>query len=413
MLARRLLPLFLVVVPALGWLRLEGEAAGLYLPETGVALMVLASVVGSAAVVLYLARALNRIAAEREAAVAVEHRVAALVEASNEAILSADTEGVITSWNPAASQLYGYSPDEIVGLPLSTLTPPGTTEDPTRLPGPVLAGERVTGYETPRLHKDGAVLEVELAVTPITEAGRVVGACAVSRDISESMRAKETLEAMVQNRTVELACAREETLRCLARAGEYRDDDTALHTERVGMNAVLVAEQLGLAESFVTLLRQAASLHDVGKIGIPDDILLKPGKLTPEEFEVMKQHTVMGSALLSGSASEILQLAEQVTLTHHERWDGTGYPAGLAGEEIPIAGRIVAVVDSFDAMTNARPYKLASAPDEALAEISRCSVKQFDPAVVAAFIQVDHEQRAERPGSTADPRPPVVDVDGL
>ena len=401
--ARRLLPLFLLLVPALGWLRLEGEVAGFYSRATGVALLVLVSVVGFATAVLYLARALNRIDAEREGAVAVERRLAALVGASNEAILSADNEGVITSWNPAASRLYGYSAREIVGLPLSMLVPRGNTGDRARLSGAVLAGEPVAGHETRLLRRDGSLVDVKLTVTPIEEAGGVVGACAISHDISERLRARETLEARVKSRTAELARSRQETLKCLALAGEYRDDDTAHHTERVGLNAALVGARLGLPESFVALLRPAASLHDLGKIGIADEILLKPGKLTCGEFEAMKQHTVMGSALLSGSGSEILQLAEQVTLTHHERWDGTGYPAGVAGEAIPIAGRIVAVVDSFDAMTNDRPYKRASSVDDALSEISRCSGTQFDPEIVAAFLEVDHKQPSscELPGSAA------------
>ncbi len=408
--ARRLLP-FVLLLPLLGWLRLEGEAAGLYSLETGVALMVLICVVVFAVAILYLARTLNRVDAERERTLAVEHLLATLVDASNEAILSADTDGIITSWNPGAERLYGYQADEVLGSPLSMLIPPARGGDRARLFEAALAGERVAGYDTRRLHKDGSMLDVAVTAAPLKQGEVVIGACSISHDISERLGAREILEATVQERTAELVRSREETLKCLALAAEYRDDDTAQHTERVGASAAMVARQLGLPDEFVALLRQAAPLHDVGKIGIPDEILLKPGKLTREEFEAMKQHTVMGANLLSGSDSEILQLAERIALTHHERWDGGGYPAKLAGEDIPIAGRIVAVVDSFDAMTNDRPYRRASSVTDALGEIRRCSGSQFDPAVVAVLMELHPGQltSAKRSGP-AETGPSVKDL---
>jgi putative two-component system response regulator len=138
----------------------------------------------------------------------------------------------------------------------------------------------------------------------------------------------------------------------------------------------------------VELIRQSAPLHDVGKIGIPDAVLLKPGKLTAEEYEVVKTHTTIGAALLSHGQSELLIMAEQIALTHHERWDGTGYPYGLKMEEILLAGRIVAVVDVFDALVNERPYKSAWLVEAALAELINQKVRQFDPRVVEAFCRV-------------------------
>jgi putative two-component system response regulator len=134
------------------------------------------------------------------------------------------------------------------------------------------------------------------------------------------------------------------------------------------------------------MLRHAAALHDVGKIAIPDRVLLKPGKLDPEEWELMKTHTTAGAQILAGSQSQLVQLGETIALTHHERWDGAGYPEGLAGEAIPIAGRICAVCDSYDAMTSRRPYKDAMLPADALAEIQREAGRQFDPDLVAAFL---------------------------
>jgi putative two-component system response regulator len=196
------------------------------------------------------------------------------------------------------------------------------------------------------------------------------------------------LEQQVRERTQGLEEAQHATLRRLALAAEYRDDDTGVHTRRVGSLAGQLGRSLGLGQKQALLLEQAAPLHDVGKIGIPDSILLKPGKLTPEEFEVIKSHTIIGAQILSGSSSPWLQLAEHIALTHHEKWDGTGYPRGLSGIDIPIEGRIVAVVDVFDALTHDRPYKKAWPLEEALAEIQRQSGRQFDPEVVEAFVQL-------------------------
>jgi putative two-component system response regulator len=172
--------------------------------------------------------------------------------------------------------------------------------------------------------------------------------------------------------------------------GEYRDDDTNRHTERVARTAALLAGNLGLDIETTETIKRAAPLHDVGKIGIPDEILLKPDKLTAEEFELIKTHTVIGGRILCESNFPILKVATEIAFTHHERWDGNGYPAGLKGEEIPIAGRIVALADAFDAMTHARPYKSAFSVEHAVAEIQRCSGAQFDPRIVEAFMTLDH-----------------------
>lgn len=186
--------------------------------------------------------------------------------------------------------------------------------------------------------------------------------------------------------------ARLETLRRLALAAEYRDDNTHEHTERVARTASRLAEMLGLETSHVTLIHQAAPLHDVGKLAVSDTILLKPGKLTSEEFEEVKKHPVAGAAILSGSSSDVLNLAQEIALTHHEWWDGSGYPSGLKGDSIPLGGRIVALSDVFDALTHARPYKEAWPIPDAVDEVRRLSGRQFDPTVVRAFLQLDHDQ---------------------
>jgi putative two-component system response regulator len=197
----------------------------------------------------------------------------------------------------------------------------------------------------------------------------------------------QRLEAAVRERTRELVEAQIEIIERLAIAAEFRDDNTGQHTQRVAQMSALLARQLGLSDAQVSLIARAAPLHDVGKIGVPDTILMKMGKLTPAEFEVVKQHTVIGARILSGGKFPLLQLAEEIALSHHERWDGAGY-AGLRGTEVPLAGRIVAVADVFDALTQQRPYKPAWPVAEAIAEIDRQRGRQFDPAIVDAFLRV-------------------------
>jgi putative two-component system response regulator len=198
------------------------------------------------------------------------------------------------------------------------------------------------------------------------------------------------LEQRVEERTRELEQARRETLERLALAGEFRDDETHEHALRVGRTAQLLAARLDLAEQEVELIGRAAPLHDIGKLGVPDAILLKPGRLTADEFAVMKEHTLIGARILAGSVSAVLRSGEVIARSHHERWDGGGYPDGLSGEQIPLAGRLVAVADVFDALTHERPYKVAWPQDEAVAEIRRVAGEQFDPDVVRAFDQLDH-----------------------
>ena len=221
------------------------------------------------------------------------------------------------------------------------------------------------------------------------------------------------LEEAVRQRTAELEASRKEVIYCLARAAELRDDDTGHHVLRVGQYAAVIGRALGLDEATVEMLEQAAQLHDIGKIGIPDEILLKPGKLDPEQYERMQKHAVLGKRIieplpaggwerlkkhvrigqqvLQCGASPILQMAAQIALTHHERWDGTGYPLGLAGEDIPLEGRITAVADVFDALASKRPYKPALPIDQCFAMIEAERSRHFDPRILDAFLSCRRE----------------------
>lgn len=193
------------------------------------------------------------------------------------------------------------------------------------------------------------------------------------------------LEARVRERTRELEAAQVEILQRLAMAAEYRDDTTGRHTFRVGQLAAALARKVGLPEAEVELIRLAAPLHDLGKVGIRDRVLLKPGKLSSDEYREMKAHVSIGARILSGSHFPLLRMAETIALTHHERWDGTGYPEGLRGDQIPLVSRLVAVADVFDALTHQRPYKSAWNAAEALEALGRERGLQFDPDVVDAL----------------------------
>ncbi len=229
------------------------------------------------------------------------------------------------------------------------------------------------------------------------------------------------LERAVRARTAELEESRLEIIRCLARAAEYRDNETGRHVLRVSRYAGIIARELGLERELVELLEQAAMLHDVGKIGIPDSILLKPGKLDPEEIELMQKHcgygkrifqpmtsdefqayashTTLGASIIKPCRAPVLDLAARIALTHHEKWDGSGYPIGLAGEDIPLEGRITAVADVFDALSSKRPYKPAFPLDRCFAIMEEGRDSHFDPRVLDAFfarrgdiirVQIDH-----------------------
>ncbi len=218
-------------------------------------------------------------------------------------------------------------------------------------------------------------------------------------------RSKQTLEDTVERRTRELRHALEEvtraqrlvqeghldTIRRLTIAAEYKDHDTAGHIERIGRYSEVLGHAMHLAPGTVDLLLHAAPMHDVGKLGIPDHILLKPGPLDDEERRIMNTHTTIGAQILTGSTSPVIQMGERVALAHHEKWNGAGYPKGISGETIPLEARICAVVDFFDALTMDRPYRKAVANDEVVRMIRDESGRSFDPSVVEVFLDVRAE----------------------
>jgi putative two-component system response regulator len=299
---------------------------------------------------------------------------------------------------------------QITGLEILRLlrTDPGTRHLP------VLILTASTEAETRRSALElGATDFLAKPVDPLELVPRVRNAL-TTKDFQDRLaRHAGDLEQIVCRRTAELEASRKEVIHCLARAAEYRDDVTGQHVVRVGRFAGIIARALGFRPADAEALELAAQLHDVGKIGIPDAILHEPGKLDPEMFAVMRrhcafgnrilapladadyarlrQHVDLGAGLLNISSSPIISLAARIAQTHHERWDGTGYPLGLAGEDIPLEGRITAVADVFDALSSARPYKQALPREKCFAILTEGRGTHFDPTVLDAFFACSAE----------------------
>lgn len=199
---------------------------------------------------------------------------------------------------------------------------------------------------------------------------------------------KGVLEEMVRKRTAEVIQSRLEIVQRLGRASEYRDNETGRHILRMSHSAALLAKQIGWSKERCDLMLYASPMHDLGKIGISDTIMLKPARLTDEERAIMETHTTIGADILSGSNNELLETARVIALTHHEKWDGSGYPRKLAGEAIPMEGRVAAIVDVFDALTSIRPYKKAWPVEEAVEDMRKNSGTHFEPKLVDHFMTI-------------------------
>jgi HD-GYP domain-containing protein (c-di-GMP phosphodiesterase class II) len=264
------------------------------------------------------------------------------------------------------------------------------------LTAPVLAFAYVGVAYVAFLHGWIVPVVAPLAGLAVSAVGTVTASYLTERrERRRVSRHNEALERAVRERTAELHETQLEVVRRLARAAEWRDEDTGAHVERIGILTERLALAAGFSATDAETLRHAAVLHDVGKIGVPDRVLLKPGRLDEEEWEIMKTHAAIGASMLAGSPSPLVQLGEEIARTHHERWDGSGYPAGLSGEAIPLAGRICAICDVFDALRSRRPYKDAWTLDQAIAEIARQRGRHFDPALVDLFLPLAHELAAQ------------------
>lgn len=330
-------------------------------------------------------------------------------ELSLDLIATASFDGFFTRVNPAFTQTLGWDAEELMSRPLLEFVHPDD-RDPTlkAVADQTFAGRQVMNFQNRYLAKDGSYRWLEWTSRPDPKAKTLI---AVARDITDRKELEERAHehhrlleqavsertAELEQRTRELEDAQHETLVRLAMAAEFRDERAAEHNARVGRISELLAERLGHPAEQAKLIGQAAVLHDVGKVAVPDALLLKPGPLTAEEFELVKQHATAGAAILRGSNSPVLKLAAEIARSHHEWWDGSGYPAGLVRDEIPLAARIVAVADVFDAIAHVRPYKAAWPVEQARQEIETLRGRQFDPDVVDAFRQLDTHRLAQSP----------------
>jgi putative two-component system response regulator len=325
----------------------------------------------------------------------LEKRIQMLMDAAPVPIYVKDRNRRYAIANQVAHEIAGLKPNELVGRTDSEFMP--------------AESERITAESDRMILKSGETFEAEETVIIagkekafhtvkfpyVDDTGQIAGISGISTDITakkQAERLQEQLAATQQQAIEELQASRQETVERLTLAIERHDAETGRHVSRMASTAAFLAGQLGLDEERAGLLRTAAPMHDVGKVATPNEILRKEGPLTPEEWEEMQHHTTVGHEILSGSDSLLLQMAADVALTHHERWDGSGYPNGLRGTEIPIEGRIVAVADAFDAMLTDRSYRPALAAAEAFETIAVESGTHFDPAIVDVLLA--HQQEA-------------------
>jgi PAS domain S-box-containing protein len=304
----------------------------------------------------------------------MQTRLASQVNHSDDAIITKGLDLKILSVNAGAERMYGYTADEMIGKPIAMLIPPDRDGEDHTIFAWVLAGETIDHFETARRRKDGSTVDVSVSVSAIRDAsGRVIGTSSIARDITET-------RALVQ--------AHDEVVKRLLLAAEFRDNATSEHIHRMSGLCAQIAAGLGWSRQCTAELQSAAAMHDIGKIAVPDSILLEPGELSSGQRAVMETHAEKGYLILTGTGIPLLEQAAEIALTHHERFDGTGYPGGLCGEEIPLSGRIAAVADVFDALTSDRPYRPAYDRTEALRIMREGGGTRFDPRVLGVLAAV-------------------------
>jgi PAS domain S-box-containing protein/putative nucleotidyltransferase with HDIG domain len=309
------------------------------------------------------------------------HIRSSALEAAANAIVISNRDGVIEWVNPAFTTLTGYSAPEAMGSSTSLLRSGAHDRHFYRqLWGTILSGQVWHGTMVNR-RKDGSLYDEEQMITPVRgPSGTITRFIAIKQDISE----RRQHERALQHASQALAEAYDATIAGWSQALDLRDKETSGHSQRVTNLTVRLARALGIADEEIEHIRRGALLHDIGKMGVPDAILLKPGPLTDAEWEQMRMHPIYSYDLLHQIA--FLAPALAIPISHHERWDGKGYPAGLSGEQIPFPARIFAVVDVWDALTNDRPYRSAWAPSKARAYLADQAGIHFDPAVVEVFL---------------------------
>jgi putative two-component system response regulator len=327
--------------------------------------------------------------AQRAHSKALEERLQTLMDRAPVPIYIKDRKRRYLLANRVAHEVAGLEPNELVGKTDAAIMSPEAERLVAESDRRILdRGETHQAEETLRVGDEERTF-FSVKFPYIDDAGQVAGISGISTDVTDRKHAERLREelARAQARAIEeLTASRQETVERLAKALELHDLETGRHVKRMAATAALIAERLGLDRDRVLLLRAAAPMHDVGKVATPDSVLRKPGALTAAEREVMQRHTTVGHEILSDSESELLQLAATIALTHHERWDGGGYPRGLAGEEIPIEGRITAVADVFDALLSDRCYRGARSLDDSVEVIREGRGTHFDPAAVDALL---------------------------
>jgi PAS domain S-box-containing protein len=374
----------------------------------------------------------SKVAKDNGAALALKR----LLEVVPDAMLAITPSGEVAFANRAAAELFGYTHGELIGKPAEMLEPvrfrnlqrsnrAAYFQDPRNrriVGGVTLLALRKDGNEflaesSHRLVEDGDLLTV--TIRDISDRARAERQRPLEREVQRSHRLELAQQQPAapngngngnrngadRDAIRELRASRHETIERLAMAVELRDPETGRHVNRIAAIGAFLGRQLGFDDERAELLLAAAPMHDVGKIGISDEILLKPGKLSRRERQEMESHTTFGHQLLSESTSELMRVAASIALTHHERWDGNGYPLGLAGDEIPLEGRIVAVADVFDALLSDRPYRPALSVDASLAVIRDGLGTHFDPEI--GQILLDHSDTLlELRRAAADLDPP-------
>jgi PAS domain S-box-containing protein len=327
--------------------------------------------------------------AERERSRLVEERLQVLMDRAPIPVYMKDAERRFVLANRVVHEIWGVEPYQMIGHSTAEFASPEVERSIAAVDDEVLRGGVSSESEETLTIQDLERTFLTARFPLLDDAGDVAGICGISRDVTDMRRAdslRDQLAASQELAIEGLRASRQETVDRLSRAIELHDAGTGVHIQRMAKVATLLAERYGLSTERTLLLRAAAPMHDVGKVATPDAILRKQGPLTVPERAEMERHAEVGHRILADSTSDLLQMAAMIALTHHERWDGSGYPRGLRGKEIPVEGRIVAVADVFDALLSDRSYRAALPLDETLAIIEEGRGRHFDPALVDLLV---------------------------